>query len=70
LVLIDGAQTDAAEAGPLQRVWVLFDGGDEAQLAGARALWSKLTGAGLAAQYWSEDSGKWALKVEKPANPA
>ena len=65
LVLIDGAVADPQEIAHLQRVWVLFDGNDADQLTGARALWTKLTAAGIAAQYWSEDSGKWVLKVGK-----
>lgn len=69
LLLIDGAETTAEEAAGLQRVWVLFDGNDERQLSGARALWTRLTTGGMAAQYWSEDSGKWAMKVEKLAGP-
>ncbi len=67
LMLIDGAETTPTEAAPLQRVWVLFDGADEAALAGARRLWTSLTGAGLAAQYWSEESGRWEKKTEKAA---
>jgi DNA polymerase-3 subunit chi len=67
LMLVDNAITDFDEAAPLQRVWVLFDGGDEQALAGARRLWTKLTGAGLAAQYWSEESGRWEKKSEKAA---
>lgn len=67
IVLIDGAETSALEAKELQRVWVLFDGGDEAQLTNARTLWTKLTGDGMAAQYWSEESGRWVMKVEKLA---
>lgn len=67
LVLIDGADAEAADVAGLERVWVLFDGGDEAQVQGARGLWTKLTAGGIAAQYWTEDSGKWAMKVEKLA---
>jgi DNA polymerase-3 subunit chi len=67
LFLIEGARTTADEARSLRRVWVLFDGGDEGQLAGARALWAELTAAGLAAQYWAEDEGRWTLKQERPA---
>ncbi|EKD59541.1 MAG: hypothetical protein ACD_54C01284G0003, partial [uncultured bacterium] len=29
--------------------------------------WTGLTGAGLAAQYWSEDGGRWEKKTEKAA---
>lgn len=67
LVLLDNAQTTPAEAAPLQRVWVLFDGSNAADLAGARTLWTQLTTAGLAAQYWAEDTGRWEKKSEKPA---
>ena len=69
LVLIDGAETDPAEAAALERVWVLFDAADPTALASARALWTRLTGAGIAAQYWSEDSGRWEKKLEKPGAP-
>jgi DNA polymerase-3 subunit chi len=63
--LIDGAETTVEEARPLERVWLLFDGADGAQLAAARAKWKALTDAGLAAQYWSEESGRWEKKAEK-----
>lgn len=65
LFLIDGAETSPDEARPLERVWLLFDGADGAQLAAARAKWKALTEAGLAAQYWSEESGRWEKKAEK-----
>ena len=67
LMLVDGAETDPAEAADLERVWVLFDGYDDAALTRARGLWTQLTAAGLAAQYWSEESGRWEKKSEKPA---
>lgn len=65
LFLIDGAATTPDEARPLDRVWLLFDGGDGAQLADARAKWKSLTEAGLPAQYWSEESGRWEKKAER-----
>ncbi len=65
LVLLDGADTDPSEAVALERVWTLFDGNDPAAVAAARTLWSKLTTAGMPAQYWSEQSGKWEKKAEK-----
>lgn len=67
LMLIDGAETTPAEAEAFQRVWVLFDGADDVALNGARRLWTTLTAAGLAAQYWSEDGGRWEKKTEKLA---
>lgn len=67
LMLVGGAVTTPEEAAGLERVWVLFDGGDELDLALARRLWTSLTEAGIAAQYWSEESGRWEKKVEKAA---
>lgn len=65
LFLLDGAETSAVEARGLERVWLLFDGGDGEALARARTQWKALTEAGVAAQYWSEESGRWEKKVEK-----
>lgn len=67
LMLVESAVTTPAEAAPLERVWVIFDGADQVALTAARALWTALTGAGLAAQYWSEESGRWEKKTEKAA---
>lgn len=65
LLLIDGAETTAEEARRLERVWILFDGDNPARLAQARQQWKDLTAAGLPAQYWSEETGRWAKKAEK-----
>ncbi len=65
LVLIDGADVTPDEAQGLERVWTIFDGGDLQAVAQARALWTRLTGAGVSAQYWSEESGRWEKKAEK-----
>ena len=65
VILLDGAETSVEEAGSMERVWILFDGEDPAQLSKARADWKRLTEAGLSAQYWSEESGKWEKKAEK-----
>ena len=67
-VLLLGAQAvDPAEAGGLERTWLVFDGGDEAQLAEARRQWKAVTAAGLAAQYWNDASGRWEKKAETAA---
>ena len=63
LALIGTTQLDLNEAARLNRVWVLFDAGDEGQMTAARALWKAVSSAQLHAQYWSEDSGKWAMKT-------
>jgi len=67
LALIDGAEAEVAEIAAMERVWVLFDGTDESRLQAARVQWKALTGAGHAAQYWSEETGRWEKKAESPA---
>lgn len=61
---IDGADVVPDEVGGLERVCVLFDGNDDAALTHARTQWKALTGAGCAAQYWSEASGRWEKMAE------
>ena len=70
MMLLDGAEVALAEAQSLTRVWLIFDGQDEAALAAARGQWKTLTDAGIAAQYWSEETGKWQMKAEKLAGLA
>ena len=63
LMAVDGAAVAAEEATGLERVFILFDGHDQEAVAAARVQWKTLTGAGLAAQYWSEESGRWEKKA-------
>lgn len=63
LMAVDGALVDPAEAEGLERVFILFDGQNEDAVAAARVQWKALTGAGLAAQYWSEAGGGWEKKA-------
>lgn len=65
LILLDGADASLDEANGLERVWILFDGNDPGQLDKARKDWKRITEAGLTAQYWSEESGRWEKKAEK-----
>lgn len=67
LVLIGGAEIAPEDLPGLERVWILFDGGDEAAVAHARGQWTWTAGQGLAAQYWSDESGSWAKKTERAA---
>jgi DNA polymerase-3 subunit chi len=67
LALVDGAEASDAEIRAMERVWVLFDGNDDIRLQAARAQWKAMTGAGHAAQYWSEESGRWEKKAESAA---
>ncbi len=64
LISIDGAEIDPQEIKGLQRASVLFDGNDPDAVAHARLQWKSLTKAGLAAQYWSQQSGHWEKKAE------
>lgn len=63
LMAVDGAAVAVEEATGLERVFILFDGRDLAAVAAARVQWKSLTDAGLAAQYWSEESGRWEKKA-------
>lgn len=65
LMLVDGAVASADEAQAMERVWLLFEGADEGAVAAARDEWRRLTGAGLHAQYWSDEGGRWQMKTEK-----
>lgn len=63
LMAIDGAIVDPDEAKLLERIFILFDGRDDAAVVAARGQWKALTSAGLTAQYWSEESGRWEKKA-------
>jgi DNA polymerase-3 subunit chi len=67
LALVDGAGAEDAEMTLMERVWILFDGNDADRLRAARAQWKAVTAAGHAAQYWSEESGRWEKKAESAA---
>ena len=63
LMLVDGAVPLAGEAAALERVWVLFDGQNEAAVHAARGLWKAIVAENLPAQYWSEETGRWVMKT-------
>jgi DNA polymerase III subunit chi len=67
LALVDGASATDTEIAAMERVWVLFDGNDPDRLQAARVQWKAMTAAGHAAQYWSEESGRWEKKAESAA---
>lgn len=64
---VDGALVTAEEVEALERVCILFDGTDADAVQHARGQWKTLTTAGCAAQYWSEESGRWEKKAESKA---
>jgi DNA polymerase-3 subunit chi len=57
LFLVDGAEP--GDLGGYARCVVLFDGGDEAQLAVARAQWSAIKATGLPLSYWKQQARGW-----------
>lgn len=63
LMLIDGAPPDPDEVRRFERVCILFDGHDAKAVETARAHWRHVTEAGCAAQYWSEETGRWSMKA-------
>ena len=67
LISVFGAEIGAEEAQASQRGMILFDGQDESAVAHARTQWKTLTGAGIAAQYWSDAEGSWQMKAEAGA---
>ncbi|PCD75829.1 DNA polymerase III subunit chi [Pseudothioclava arenosa] len=64
LMALDGAEVSAEEIAARERVWILFDGRDEAATQAARGQWKALTGAGAQAAYWAEEAGRWQKKAE------
>ena len=64
LMAIHGAEVTAEEVAAMSRSCVLFDGRDGAAVDHARGQWKRLTGAGCAAQYWSEEGGSWVMRAE------
>ncbi|MFD1882380.1 DNA polymerase III subunit chi [Paracoccus pacificus] len=62
LITLDGAGIAPSEAAGLERICILFDGNDPAAVEHARGQWRALTGAGVAAEYWSEADGRWQKK--------
>jgi len=57
LFLVDGAEPGALDG--FARCVVLFDGADEVQLAGARALWGRIKGQGHPVSYWKQQARGW-----------
>jgi DNA polymerase-3 subunit chi len=61
---VDGARVSPDEVQALERTCVLFDGNDAQALDVARAQWLELKAAGVTAEYWSQDSGRWEKKAQ------
>jgi DNA polymerase-3 subunit chi len=64
LVLVDGAAS--ARLQNYDRVLDLFDGGDEAAVAAARARWVAAKEAGHSLTYWQQTTRGWEKKAIHP----
>jgi len=64
LMSVGGANVTADEVQTLDRTCILFDGHDGDALQHARGQWKTLTGAGVSAQYWAQEDGRWTKKAE------
>lgn len=67
VISVGGADISAGDVQACERVCVLFDGADDSAVELARNQWRNLTDAGVSAQYWAEDSGRWIKKAESGA---
>jgi DNA polymerase-3 subunit chi len=67
IMAVHAAEVTADDVNGVERVCILFDGYDEDELAHARGQWKALTAAGVKAQYWAEESGRWEKKAESNA---
>jgi DNA polymerase III subunit chi len=61
LLLVDGATS--ARLAEYDRVLDLFDGGDEAAVAAARARWTAAKAAGHALSYWQQGPSGWQKRT-------
>jgi DNA polymerase-3 subunit chi len=64
VMAVGGASVTPDEASVLARACILFDSADSAK-AQARVQWKTLTDAGIAAQYWAQEDGRWVKKAER-----
>lgn len=64
IMAVHAAEVSAIDVAAMQRVCILFDGYDESELAHARTQWTTLKAAGVKAQYWAEEQGRWEKKAE------
>jgi DNA polymerase-3 subunit chi len=60
---VDGAEVAPEEITKLERVCILFDGADAQAVEHARGQWRTITEAGVAAEYWAEEGGRWIKKA-------
>ncbi|MDO5613923.1 MAG: DNA polymerase III subunit chi [Paracoccus sp. (in: a-proteobacteria)] len=62
LLTLNGAEVNPQECQSLERTCIIFDGASPPATDRARDQWRSLTAAGITAEYWSEESGRWTRK--------
>lgn len=67
LIALDQSPVTPQEAAAMERLCIVFDGADPAQVEAARSQWRILTRAGIAAEYWSQEGGRWTCAARHPA---
>ena len=67
LITLEASPVAAEVARALERLCIVFDGSDPTAVEAARAQWRDLTGAGIEAEYWNRDSGRWTCQARHPA---
>jgi DNA polymerase-3 subunit chi len=70
LIALDQMAVTPEEAQAMERLCILFDGTDPQAVEAARAQWRMLTRAGIVAEYWSQDGGRWTCAARHPPQPA
>lgn len=62
LMLVGGAGAETDELAAHDRAFLIFDGEDPAALDAARGDWRRVVAAGLPAEFWAEDAGRWRME--------
>ena len=68
LIALDQSPVTPEEAAAMERLCILFDGNTPSEVEAARAQWRSLTRAGLAAEYWTQEGGRWTCAARHPPN--
>jgi len=66
LIALEASAVAPDEAAALERLCIVFDGTEPAAVEAARGQWRALTEAGVAAEYWNRDSGRWSCQARHP----
>lgn len=64
VMLVDRSEAEPAEVALLERLWVMFDGNDPDSVSHARKQWKSMVAAGVLAEYWAQEGGRWTCKAK------